>query len=113
MAGAKKKIRKMREGSRGRKNPASTASKMARKKYAETYSTHLMAWDGDPTKKRGEFHVYPTIKPKAGKERSTNPKDWKSQTPMEAHSIGEDIKVRSRRRAEKLAGGSWKKRNKR
>lgn len=68
-----------------------------------------MAWVGDPSKKRGDFAVFPTIAPKKGKEKSSNPADWKEQSPKEAEERGEMIKVNSRRRAEKLAAGSWKK----
>lgn len=35
-----------------------------------TTSSHKMAWTGDPTKKRGNFGVYPTITPIKGKEKS-------------------------------------------
>jgi hypothetical protein len=91
----KKAIRGMRTTSR--KNPDGSIS------------THKMAWVGDPTKKRGNFGVFPTITPKKGKETSSNYKDWKTQTAKEAASKGEMIKVKSRRKAEKLAAGSWKK----
>jgi hypothetical protein len=52
--------------------------------------------------------VFPTITPKPGKEKSTDPKDWKTQSMKEAMSKGEFIEVKSRKRAEKLAAGSWK-----
>ena len=74
-----------------------------------TKSSHRMAWVGDPNKKRGDFGVFPTIRPKKGKEGSSNPSDWTTQGPREAISRGEMVKVKSRRRAEKLAAGSWKK----
>jgi hypothetical protein len=74
-----------------------------------TRESHKMAWEGDPTKKRGDFKVFPTIAPKPGKEKSTNPSDWKSQTLSEAQQRGEVVNVRSRRKAEKLSAGSWKK----
>jgi hypothetical protein len=70
--------------------------------------SHKMAWVGDPNKKRGNFGVFPTITPKPGKEKSTDPKDWKTQSMKEAMSKGEFIEVKSRKRAEKLAAGSWK-----
>lgn len=71
--------------------------------------SHRMAWDGDPSKRRGNFAVFPTVAPKKGKEKSTNPSDWVEQGPKEAMERGEYIKVKSRRKAEKLAAGSWKK----
>ena len=91
----KKQIRKMRL--------------VARKNPDGTVSSHKMAWVGDSTKKRGIFGIFPTITPKKGKETSTDPKDWKSQTPEEAIANGELLKVKSRRHAERLAAGSWKK----
>jgi len=73
-------------------------------------ASHKMSWVGDETKKRnGNFGVFPTITPKAGKEKSSNPSDWKTQTPKEAEKKGEMINVNRRRQAEKLAAGSWKK----
>lgn len=71
-------------------------------------ASHKMAWVGDPSKKRGDFGVFPTITPKKGKEKSTNPSDWTTQSPKEAIAKGEMINVKSRRKAEKLAAGSWK-----
>jgi hypothetical protein len=91
----KKAIRKMRTA--------------ARKNSDGTVSSHKMAWVGDPSKKRGDFGVFPTITPKKGKESSTKASDWKKQTPKEAAAKGEMIKVKSRRKAKKLAAGSWKK----
>ena len=91
----KKAIRKMRT--------------TARKNSDGTTSTHKMAWVGDPSKKRGDFGVFPTITPKKGKEGSSDPKDWEKQTPKQAAAKGEMIKVKSKRKAEKLAAGSWKK----
>lgn len=91
----KKAIREMRTV--GRSNPDGTTS------------THLMAWTGESNKKRGSFAVFPTIAPKAGKENSSNPKDWTSQTPEQAKKRGELIEVKSKKKAEKLAAGSWKK----
>ncbi len=70
--------------------------------------SHRMAWVGDPSKKRGDFGVFPTIAPKKGKEKSTNPSDWVEQSAQEAAKKGEMINVKSRRKAEKLAAGSWK-----
>lgn len=81
----------------------------ARKNADKTTSSHKMSWVGDPSKKRGKFGVFPTIAPKKGKEKSSDPKDWKKQTPKEAAAKGEMIKVKSRRKAKKLAAGSWKK----
>lgn len=81
----------------------------ARKNPDGTVSSHKMAWVGDPTKRRGNFGVFPTITPKKGKSTSTNASDWKTQTPKEAENKGEMIHVKSRRKAEKLAAGSWKK----
>lgn len=91
----KKAIRKMR--------------KTARKNPDGTISSHKMAWVGRPSKKRGDFGVFPTITPKKGKKGSSDPKDWEKQTPKQAAAKGEMIKVKSRRRAKKLAAGSWKK----
>jgi len=91
----KKAIRKMRETSMVESN-GSRAS-------------HKMAWVGDPSKKKGDFAVFPTISPQKGKEKSSNPKDWKTQTPQEAKAKGELIKVKTKKKAEKLAAGSWKK----
>lgn len=92
----KKAIRDMRKGVTGRQNPDGSIS------------THEMAWVGDINEKRGNFGVYPTIAPKKGKEQSTKPEDWVEQSPEEAKSRGEMISVGSRRKAEKLAAGSWK-----
>lgn len=72
-------------------------------------ATHKMEFVGDISKRRGNFGVYPSIAPKKGKEKSTNPSDWKTQTAAEADKRGELINVKSRRRAEKLSAGSWKK----
>ena len=74
-------------------------------------SSHKMAWVGDKTKKRGNYGVFPTITPKKGKESSTKAADWKTQTAREASVKGEMIKVKSKKKAEKLAAGSWKKGN--
>ena len=68
--------------------------------------SHRMAWVGDPTKRRGDFAVFPTIAPKKGKEKSTNPADWVEQGYKEAKARGEVVPVKSRRKAEKLAAGS-------
>lgn len=73
-------------------------------------ASHKMEYVGDITKKRkGNFGVFPSIAPKVGKEKSKNPSDWKTQTPKEAQARGEMINVNSRRKAQKLAAGSWKK----
>ena len=83
---------------------------VARQNPDGTQSTHVMAWVGDPTKKKnGDFGVFPTITPKPGKEKSSNPKDWTTQTPKQAAAKGEMINVKRRKKAEKLAAGSWKK----
>lgn len=74
-----------------------------------TVSTHVLSWTGDPSKKRGNFGVFPTIAPKSGKETSTKKEDWTEQSPSEAESKGEMIHVKTKRRAERLAAGSWKK----
>jgi hypothetical protein len=93
--GKKKRIRNMRKTVR--ENPDGSVS------------SHVMSWTGDPTKKRGDYGVYPTIAPKEGKETSSNYEDWKEQTAKEAIDNGEFIKVNRKRRAERLAAGSWKK----
>ena len=72
-------------------------------------SSHRMVWSGDPAKKRGEYGVSPSIAPKKGKETSTNKDDWEKQSPEEAREKGEFVSVKSKRKAKKLAGGSWKK----
>ena len=72
-------------------------------------STHLMEWVGDPNKKRGEFGVFPSIAPKEGNTGSSDPKDWEEIGPEEAEKRGEMVRVKSKRKAEKLAMGSWKK----
>lgn len=72
-------------------------------------STHLMAWYGDPDKKRGDFSVAPTIAPKEGNTGSSDPKDWEEIDYKQAKERGEVIDVKSRRKAEKLSFGSWKK----
>jgi hypothetical protein len=71
--------------------------------------SHKMAYEGDISKRRGKFEVFPTVAPKPGKEKSTNPADWKQQSLQEARAKGESIEVKSRRKAEKLSAGSWKK----
>ena len=81
----------------------------ARKNSDGTTSSHKMAFVGDTSKRRGAFGVFPTITPKKGKKSSTKASDWKSQTPKEAAKKGEMIKVKSKRKAKKLAAGSWKK----
>lgn len=82
---------------------------VARKNPDESVSSHKMAWTGDPSKKRGEFGVFPTITPKKGKKTSTKKEDWKTQTASEAAKKGELIKVKRKKKAQKLAAGSWKK----
>ena len=72
-------------------------------------SSHKMAWVGDQNKKRGNYGVFPTITPKKGKESSTKASDWETQTAREAAKKGEMVNVKSKRKAEKLAAGSWKK----
>jgi hypothetical protein len=72
-------------------------------------SSHLMSWAGDPSKKRGDFAVFPTIAPKKGKELSRKSEDWKDIDYDEAKKRGEVLKVKSRKKAIKLAAGSWKK----
>lgn len=74
-----------------------------------TRESHRMEYVGDTSKRRGKFGVYPSVTPKPGKENSTNPKDWTTQDASQANKKGELIEVKSRRRAEKLAAGSWKK----
>jgi 5-methylcytosine-specific restriction endonuclease McrBC regulatory subunit McrC len=74
-----------------------------------TRESHKMEYVGDTSKRRGEFGVYPSVTPKPGKEKSTNPKDWTTQDASQANKKGELIEVKSRRRAERLAAGSWKK----
>ena len=91
----KKAIRDMRQTSRV--NPDGSRS------------SHLMSWAGDPSKKRGDFAVFPTIAPKKGKEDSSKASDWKDISYDEAKNRGEVIRVKSRKKASKLAAGSWKK----
>jgi hypothetical protein len=82
---------------------------VAKKNPDGTTESHKMSWVGDPNKRRGDYAVFPTITPKKGKEKSSDPKDWTTQTPREAAAKGELIKVNTKRKAEKLAAGSWKK----
>jgi hypothetical protein len=91
----KKQIRQMRE--------------TAMVKPDGTRESHKMEYVGDISKRRGDFAVYPSVTPKPGKEKSTNPKDWTTQDASQAAKKGELIEVKSRKRAEKLAAGSWKK----
>jgi hypothetical protein len=71
--------------------------------------SHYMGYDEVPNKKGKKFAVFPTVAPKPGKELSRNPKDWTEQSGSEANKKGEAVFVRTKRRAEKLAAGSWKK----
>jgi hypothetical protein len=82
---------------------------VAKKNPDGSTESHKMSWVGDPSKKRGDFAVFPTITPKEGKKHSSDPKDWTTQTPQEAAAKGELINVKSKRKAEKLSAGSWKK----
>lgn len=72
-------------------------------------TSHRMAWVGDPSKKKGNFGVFPTVAPKKGKESSKKESDWTSQSPKQAESKGEMINFKKRKKAEKFAAGSWKK----
>lgn len=89
--GKKRKIRKMR--SFGRKNADGTTS------------THKMAHGTSD----GKHIVFPTIKPKDGNKGSSNPKDWEKQSYEKARAAGEVISFNSKKRAKKIAEGSWKK----
>jgi len=91
----KKQIREMRQSSYKNERGQSVS--------------HKMAWTGDPSKKRGKFGVFPTVAPKKGKEKSSKPSDWKKQTAQEAAKKGEMVTVKRRKKAQKLAAGSWKK----
>ena len=82
--------------------------KVARNNSDGTHSSHLMAWAGDPSKRFGEFYVFPTIRPKPGNELSTNPDDWTTQNMQEAALNKELLLIHSRRKARRLAAGSWK-----
>jgi hypothetical protein len=90
----KKRIREMRPVARN--NPGGGTS------------SHLMQWAGDPSKRRGKFGVFPSIAPKKGKELSSDYNDWQKQTEQEAKNKGEFVKVKTKRRARKLAAGAWK-----
>lgn len=81
--------------------------KTSRKNPNGTVSSHLLEWDYSPERKK-KYGVYPSIAPKEGKEKSTDPKDWKTQTAREAKEKGEYIEVKTKRRARRLAAGSWK-----
>jgi hypothetical protein len=71
--------------------------------------SHLVTWDGDPSKKRGEFWVYPIEAPKPGKEDSHNKEDWMHGMSLaQAIDRGEAVKFRRRDAAEKVAAGDWK-----
>ena len=71
---------------------------VAKKNPDGTTESHKMSWTGDPNKKRGNYAVFPTITPLKGKEKSSDPKDWTTQTAKEAEAKGELIKVNSKRR---------------
>jgi hypothetical protein len=79
-----------------------------------TVSTHRTAYaSGTVTNKRGKektvYTVYPTIAPK--KKGSSKPKDWTTQTAREAMKKGEAVNFKSKKRAARVAAGSWKKGN--
>ncbi|MHA1197738.1 MAG: hypothetical protein ACTSQF_00075 [Candidatus Heimdallarchaeaceae archaeon] len=94
--GKKRKIRKMR--------------KTAYTEPSGKTASHKMVWTGDTKKKRkGDHGVFPSVRPKKGKETSTKAEDWESQSWQEAVAGGEYIPTKSRKRAEKLAAGAWKK----
>ena len=93
----KKAIRKMRSPSQYRKN-----------KDGKTISSHRMEWTGPEKKRRGDFTVYPSIAPKKGVKPSHSPSAWTKQNSTQAAKRGEAISVKRRKRAEKLAAGSWK-----
>ena len=93
----KKAIRSMRKPSEYVKNKD------------KTISSHKMTWNGPASKKRGNFSVHPTIAPKKGAKPSHSPKAWVTQNKEQAAKRGEVITVKRRKRAEKLAAGSWKK----
>lgn len=97
----KQKIRSWRKGQSVKNKDGST-------------STHRASYaSADVTNKRGKtkrvYTVYPTIAPKKGKENSTKPKDWKKQTAKEAYKRGETVDFKSKKRAARVAAGSWKK----
>ncbi len=99
----------MRGKPRNKKKRIRNMRPVARLNPDGSTSSHVMAWAGDPSKRRGNFGVFPTITPKIGKENSTNPNDWKIQSAQEAIEKGEFIKLRRKRKAIKFAAGSWKK----
>lgn len=102
LRGKKKRIRDLRKGVK----PMKTSSGKDFNKVSDV--THRMEWSGDLTKRRGDFAVYPTVRPKDGKN-SSKPEDWEPQTEAQAHQRGERIKVKSQKNAASLAAGSWKK----
>jgi len=67
-------------------------------------STHLMVDDikGNTTKR---YNVWPSIKPDSKGV-------YKSQSPKQAKERGEVFEFRSKKKAQKFAAGSWKKRKK-
>jgi len=75
-------------------------------------SSHKMAW-GEEDK---GYSVNPTIFPKKTNP-SKDPKDWKDlsgkgdemEAYKEARKRGEVVKFKSKKRAERVAAGSWKK----
>jgi hypothetical protein len=109
-----KAVKKYKDGGKNRK-PISKKKAIrnmrsfSRKNEDGGESTHLMAWYGDPDKKRGDFSVAPTIAPKEGNTGSSDPKDWEEIDYRQAKERGEVIDVKSRKKAEKLSFGSWKK----
>ena len=53
------------------------------------------------TKDKKGYGIYPTYRPK-------NPKQWKAQSPEEAKLLGEYVKVKRKKRAQKLVKKSKK-----
>lgn len=92
----KKAIRDMRKGMPGRVAPDGKTE------------THKMGYVDIPNGQKKKYGVYPTIAPKQGMEKSTKYTDWKEQTAKEAEKRGEMVYVKSAKKAEKLAAGSWK-----
>jgi len=97
----KKQLRNMRKGQ------STTDSK------GRTVTHKMGVASGTVTNKRGKTKtvhtVYPTATPKKKGSTSTKRSDWTTQTAREAYKKGETVDFKSKKRAERVAAGSWKK----
>jgi hypothetical protein len=91
--GRKKTARAIREGKGYQENPDGSRS------------THLMAtYEGETKKGKPIHYVAPTIAPDSSGK-------YKDQSFDEAMNRGEVFQFRSKKRADKFAEGSWKRKN--